>query len=68
MAAAQPDFSATQNQFLVSESLVLPNLGLSIFYNVWGDPSTRNLVGSFELMFGANKGITTGTIASVYNP
>jgi hypothetical protein len=39
-----------------------------VFYNVWGDPSTRNLVGSFELMFGANKGITTGTIASVYNP
>ena len=68
MAAAQPDFSATQNQFLVSESLVLPNLGLSIFYNVWGDPATRNLVGSFALMFGANKGITTGTIASVYNP
>ena len=68
MAAAQPDFSATQNQFLVSESMVLPGLGLSIFYNVWGDPSTRNLVGSFELMFGANKGITTGTIASVYNP
>jgi len=68
MAAAQPDFSATQNQFLVSESLVLPNLGLSIFYNVWGDPATRNLVGSFELMFGANKGITSGTIASVYNP
>jgi len=68
MAAAAPDFSATQNDFLVSESMVIPGLGLSIFYNVWGDPTTRNLVGSFELMFGANKGITTGTIASVYNP
>ena len=68
MAAAQPDFSATQNTFLLSESMVLPGLGLSVFYNVWGDPSTRNLVGSFELMFGANKGITSGTIASVYNP
>jgi hypothetical protein len=68
MAAAAPDFSASMDSMLVQESIVLPNLGLTIFYNVWGDPSTRNLVGSFELMFGANKGITTGTIASVYNP
>lgn len=68
MASAKPDFSAIEGQLLMSESVTLDQIGLSIFYNVWGDPSTRNLVGSFELMFGANKGITSGTLASVYNP
>ena len=68
MAAAKPDFSAIEGQLMLSESVTLDKLGLTIFYNVWGDPSSRNLIGSFELMFGANKGITSGTIASVYNP
>ena len=68
MASGKPDFSAIEGQLMLSESVTLDNLGLSIFYNVWGDPSSRNLIGSFELMFGANKGITSGTIASVYNP
>lgn len=68
MASAKPDFSAIEGQLMLSESVTLDKLGLTIFYNVWGDPSSRNLIGSFELMFGANKGITSGTIASVYNP
>jgi hypothetical protein len=68
MASAQPDFSAAEGSFLVKESVTLDKLGLTIFYNVWGDPASRSLIGSFELMFGANKGITDGTIASVYNP
>ena len=68
MASAKPDFSAIEGQLMLSESVTLDKLGLTIFYNVWGDPSSRNLIGSFELMFGASKGITSGTIASVYNP
>jgi hypothetical protein len=68
MASAKPDFSAVEGQLMLSESVTLDKLGLTIFYNVWGDPSSRNLIGSFELMFGAAKGITSGTIASVYNP
>ena len=68
MASAKPDFSAVEGQLMLSESVTLDKLGLTIFYNVWGDPSSRNLIGSFELMFGASKGITSGTIASVYNP
>jgi hypothetical protein len=51
----------------VSEVVPIEGLGISVYYNVWSDPSTRNLIGSMELMFGANKGITTGTIASVYS-
>ena len=68
MASGKPDFSAVEGNLMLSESVTLDKLGLTIFYNVWGDPSTRNIIGSFELMFGANKGITEGTIASVYNP
>ena len=68
MAAASPDLDAVGNQFLVREVVPIEGLGISVSYNVWVDPSTRNLIGSMELMFGAAKGITTGTIASVYNP
>lgn len=68
MAAAKPDFSSVEGNLMLSESVTLDKLGLTIFYNVWGDPASRNIIGSFELMFGASKGITSGTIASVYNP
>lgn len=67
MAAGAPDLDSVGNDFLIRESVVLPELGLTIFYNVYAETSTRNLVGSMELMFGASKAITTGTIASVYS-
>jgi hypothetical protein len=53
---------------LVSEVVALEGLGMSIYYNVWADKSTRNLIASAELMFGASKSVTSGTIASIYNP
>jgi hypothetical protein len=68
MAAASPDLDSVGNQFLVREVVPIEGLGINVSYNVWVDASTRNLIGSMELMFGAAKGITTGTIASVYNP
>ena len=68
MAAAAPDLDSVGQDFLVREVVPIEGLGISVYYNVWADKSTRNLVGSMELMFGANKAITTGTIASVYNP
>ena len=68
MAAASPDLDSVGNQFLVREVVPIEGLGISVSYNVWVDASTRNLIGSMELMFGAAKGITSGTIASVYNP
>jgi hypothetical protein len=67
LAAAAPSFENVSADFLVSEVVPIEGLGISVYYNVWSDPSTRNLIGSMELMFGANKGITTGTIASVYS-
>ena len=68
MASASPDLESVGGQFLLKEVVPIEGLGISVSYNIWVDPSTRNLVGSMELMFGANKGITSGTIASVYNP
>lgn len=68
MASASPDLESVGQQFLLREVVPVEGLGISVSYNVWVDPSTRNLIGSMELMFGANKGITSGTIASVYNP
>ncbi len=68
MAAAAPALDHVRDGMLVSEVVTLENLGLNIYYNVWADKSSRSLVASAELMFGANKAVTGGTIASVYNP
>lgn len=68
MAAAATSLDHVRNSMLVSESVVLEGLGMSVYYNVWADESTRALVASAELMFGSAKGITSGTIASIYNP
>lgn len=68
MAAASPDLDSVGNDFLVREVVPIDGLGINVYYNVWADKSTRNLIGSMELMFGAKEAITTGTIASVYNP
>ena len=68
MAAAAPDLDSVGNDFLVREVVPIEGLGISVYYNVWADKSTRNLIGSMELMFGAKEAIVDGTIASVYNP
>lgn len=68
MAAAAPSLDHVRNSMIVSETVTLEGLGMSIYYNVWADESTRALVASAELMFGSAKGVTSGTIASIYNP
>ena len=68
LAAAAPSLDHVRDGMLVSEVVALEGLGMNIYYNVWADKSTRALVASAELMFGANKAVTNGTIAAVYNP
>jgi hypothetical protein len=68
MASAAPALEEIRDGLLVSEVVQLEGLGMSIYYNVWADKSTRSLVASAELMFGASKSVTSGTIASIYNP
>lgn len=68
IGTAKPDFSLVQDKFLVSDSVTIDKLGLTVFYNVWADPATRNLVASIEVMFGSAAGIKTGTVAIALNP
>lgn len=68
MASAAPALDNVRDGMLVSEVVQLEGLGMSIYYNVWADKQTRALVASAELMFGASKSVTSGTIASIYNP
>jgi hypothetical protein len=61
MAAAVP--ALADNDYLVSDSVTLDQIGLSIAYNVYSDKSTRSLIASLEVMFGAAPGLTAGTMA-----
>lgn len=61
MAAAVP--ALADNDYLVSDSVTLDQIGLSIAYNVYSDKSTRSLIASLEVMFGASAGLTDGTMA-----
>lgn len=68
VASAQPEMAGFRENMLASQEITLPDLGLSVYFNLWADNATRSHIASFELMFGAAKGLTTGTLASVYNP
>lgn len=37
----------------LSETVVIEDLGLPVQLNVWGDPNTRSLYASFDILFGA---------------
>ena len=66
MAAAAPAIDdAVRSQFAISDIVTLDQLGLSVQYNVWGSTSNRQVNASLELMFGAAKGITSGTMAII---
>lgn len=61
MASAVP--ALADNDYMVSDSVTLAQIGLTVAYNVYSDKSTRSLIASLEVMFGAAKGITGGTMA-----
>ena len=66
LAAAAPAIDdAVRSQFAISDIVTLDQLGLSVQYNVWGSTSNRQVNASLELMFGAAKGITSGTMAII---
>lgn len=65
MAAAVP--ALADNDYLVSDSVTLEQIGLTVAYNVYSDKSTRSLIASLEVMFGAAKGLTDGTMALIVN-
>ena len=63
MAAAVP--ALADNDYMVSDSVTLDQIGLSVSYNVYSDKSTRSLIASLEVMFGAAAGLTDGTMAMI---
>lgn len=63
MAAAVP--ALADNDYMVSDSVALDGIGLSVAYNVYSDKSTRSLIASLEVMFGAAAGLTDGTMAMI---
>lgn len=65
IAAAQPALEGFREGMLVSQAVTLEKLGLSVYWNVWADKSKRKIVASVELMFGAGKGLTDGTVAII---
>jgi hypothetical protein len=65
IASAAPSLDHVRSNMLVSDVVVLEQLGLSIYYNVYADPTTRAIVASAEVMFGAAKAVTSGTMGLI---
>ena len=63
MAAGVP--ALADNDYLVSDSVTLDQIGLTVSYNVYSDKSTRSLIASLEVMFGAAQGLVDGTMALI---
>jgi hypothetical protein len=51
--------------FQIRESVTLPELGITVYYNVWGSTANRQVNASLELMFGSAAGLTSGTMALI---
>lgn len=65
VASASPALDHLRGEMLAMESVVLEQLGITVFYNVMVDRNTRALIASAELMFGCSKGITSGTMGLI---
>jgi hypothetical protein len=67
VASAKPMIDpAVSSQFQISDQVVtLDQLGLSVYWNVWGSTNNRQVNASIEVMFGAAPGLTSDTMALV---
>lgn len=66
IASAQPVFEPAVTQlFALSESVTLDQLGMTVYYNVWGSTLSRQLNASLEVMFGSIAAQTSGTVGLI---
>lgn len=66
VASAVPAIDpAVSSQFQISDTVTLEQLGMTVSYNVWGSTGNRQVNASLEVMFGANAGLTSGTMALI---
>lgn len=62
-----PSMDAAVASLLFSQSsIMIPDLGLSVQFNVWGNTSTRAVRASFDLVFGAKVADTNAAKLVVY--
>lgn len=62
MAAATPALNSDSYEV---QTIVLEQLGLSVMFTIHHDNSVRADIATFEIMFGAAKGLTDGTMALI---
>lgn len=66
VASAAPAIDASvAQQFAVSESVTLEQLGMTVGYNIWGSTANRQVNASIEVMFGSAAGLTSDTMALI---
>jgi len=65
IGSAAPELDHMRREYLISDVVVLEQLGMSIYYNVYPDTASRALVASCEVMFGAAKAVTSGTMGLI---
>lgn len=65
IASAAPAMDHVRDRMLVSDVVTLDQIGLSIYYNVYSDPGSRAIIASAEVMFGAAKAVTSGTMGLI---
>jgi hypothetical protein len=65
IASAAPGMDHIRDRMIVSDVVSIDGLGLNVYYNVWSDPSSRALVASAEVMFGAAAAVTSGTMGLI---
>ena len=68
VAAAAPALDGIAGDLLVNQAVDLPNLGMTAYWTVWSDKSTRSIIAAVEVMFGSAPGIKTNTMALALNP
>lgn len=65
IASAAPGMDHIRDRMIVSDVVSIDGLGLNVYYNVYADPTTRALVASAEVMFGAAAAVTSGTMGLI---
>jgi hypothetical protein len=64
IASATPAIPAeVSEKYTLSETVQIPDLGMTVYWNVWGSTSNRAINASIEVMFGASAAVTSGTMA-----
>jgi len=56
-----------QRQMSIFEMITIPQLNFSVYFTRRSDPNTREVICSFEGMFGATRGVTDGTLVPLIN-